>query len=57
MDEESYEGLRSRMAEKLGAVAYKYDTDHNDDEWAECLELADAALSVLRENGVVLKPL
>lgn len=53
MTQAEYDDLRTNMALKLGAVAYKYDTDHNDDEWAECLELADAALDILRATGVV----
>jgi hypothetical protein len=38
---------RSELAQALGEKAYKYDTDHNADEWAECLELADKAIAVL----------
>lgn len=53
MTQVEYDDLRVNLALELGAVAYKYDTDHNGDEWLECLELADAALNVLYVVGVV----
>lgn len=38
---------RDALAQALGAAALKYDTDHNEDEWAECVELADLALTLI----------
>jgi len=49
-----YDNLRENLAYELGAVAYKYDTDHNKDEWDECLELADAALEVMAKTGLTI---
>lgn len=42
---------RDALAQKLGERAFGYDTDHNPEEWAECLELADLALSLILESG------
>ena len=50
--QEEFNALRESLAYKLGSVAYKYDTDHNEDEWDECLELADAALEIMTEAGL-----
>lgn len=38
---------RDALAQALGARAFDYDTDHNEDEWAECVELADVAFRVM----------
>jgi hypothetical protein len=48
--------LRDALAQRLGEVAYKFDTDHNDEEWQECLWLADAALAIIDARRAVAEP-
>lgn len=51
-DNVEFEELRNSLAQRLGEIAYKYDTDHNEDEWDECLELADAALNIMLTSSI-----